>query len=124
MVKFDQIENKSRRQRKKLFLGEFQELGFRITAKFKEPLSAEGVEKACDEFVDYAERHAIAVFACHTPDGFGATLQHEQNYRSIDAQQRLDMVEWVKSQAIVDLGTLVVSELFDVHYATDEDMGL
>ncbi|WP_262414934.1 YggL family protein [Paraburkholderia sp. UCT2] len=41
----------NRRQRKKLHLGEFQELGFCVSAVLNENTSAAEAERACDSFI-------------------------------------------------------------------------
>lgn len=123
MVKLDQVQTKSRRLRKKLHLGEFQELGFYVSAKYREALTSDATDKDADEFVEFAVANQLCVFGVHSNDGFGCALQHETDYRNVEPQQYDAMVAWVKRHPLVDPATVKVTELFDVHYATEEEMG-
>lgn len=120
MVKFDRVQTKSRRLRKKLYLGEFQELGFYVSAKYREKLTSDATDKDADEFVAFAVANQLCVYGVHVNDGFGCTLRHEIDYRNVDIQQYEAMVEWVKNHPMVDPTTVKVSPLFDIHYADDE----
>lgn len=124
MVKFDRVKTKSRRLRKKLYLGEFQELGFYVNAKYREKLTSDATDKDADEFLDFAVSNQLCVFGVHCNDGFGCALQHAIDYRSVEQHQYEAMVAWVKQHPKVDPESVKVSALFDVHYAAEEEMGL
>ncbi|MDP3306981.1 YggL family protein [Methylotenera sp.] len=55
-------KNRSKRLRKKLHIGEFQELGFHLSFSLKDELDAESLEAFIDEFILHAIENNGLVF--------------------------------------------------------------
>ena len=62
------LRSLNQRQRKKLHLGEFQELGATIRLSFKEPLSEAQIEPLFNAFVDFIDPQQLMMA------GFGGSL--------------------------------------------------
>jgi uncharacterized protein YggL (DUF469 family) len=103
-------KNRSRRLRKKMHLGEFQELGFSVAWRFAEGTAVEDIDKTLDAFIDEViEPNGMAF------DGSGY-LQWEgliclQKLGNCSDEQRELIKSWLTAR---QLSEVKVSELFDI----------
>lgn len=103
-------KNRSRRLRKKMHLGEFQELGFSVAWHFAEGTAVEDIDKTLDAFIDEViEPNGMAF------DGSGY-LHWEgliclQKLGNCSDEQRELIKSWLTAR---QLSEVKVSELFDI----------
>jgi uncharacterized protein YggL (DUF469 family) len=100
------MRQQSRRLRKKLRLGEFQQLGFEISITLKPNLEIDALDRFLDEFIlDTIEKNALA-FGGGTDCGFITTWKHG----SASEAHRTIVKDWLsrRSEVVsVTLGPLV-----------------
>lgn len=109
----------NRRQRKKLRLGEFQELVFEVRLSFKEPLDGAAFEPFLDAFIDFIEMRRLAV------GGLGGRLPLTETDGMISAWERGSPVDgdrqavlaWL--QARPEVAQAEVGEFVDGWYGWD-----
>ncbi|MFP4897286.1 YggL family protein [Paraburkholderia sp. EG304] len=100
----------NRRQRKKLHLGEFQELGFAVSAALREGVSAADAELVCDSFISErieATRLAYGGAIVDKLDGFVTAYAGRA---SATEAQRGVVRDWLEARPelmAVDVGPLV-----------------
>lgn len=90
----------NRRQRKKLHVGEFQELVFEITITFREPLDESACEVLWDAFIDLVEARRLLV------GGLGGRLPliatdgivSAQGRGSPTEEDRQTLLHWVRQR--------------------------
>ncbi len=110
-------KNYNRRQRKKLHLVEFQELGFAVEAQLPEAWSAEQKEALLDAFIDLIETNGMLA-AASTSSGFDAFVVSGAPRESTTEAQRATVSAWLDAQN--ELTGVVVGELVDAWYPSIE----
>lgn len=104
----------NRRQRKKLRLGEFQELGFTLSLIFVEPLDESRFDRFVDAMIEAIESLGLCVgglggaFPIAETDGFVVTFRRG----SVSAEEQSQLLDWL--QARPELKAANASELVDV----------
>ncbi|NER60291.1 DUF469 domain-containing protein [Pseudomonas sp. MAFF212428] len=102
--------NRSRRLRKKLCVGEFQELGFELNLEFKEDLSEEAIDAFLDAFLDDAmDANGLDYVG---GEDYGLVCKAERG--SVTEEQRATVEAWLKARS--EVTKVVVSELLDAWY--------
>lgn len=100
------MRQRSRRLRKKLYLGEFQQLGFEVSITLKPNLGIDELDRFLDEFVlDAIEKNELA-FGGGTDCGFITTWKRG----SVSEAQRTIVEGWLNRRhevVSVALGSLV-----------------
>jgi uncharacterized protein YggL (DUF469 family) len=107
------------RQRKKLRLGEFQELIFEVRVRFHAPLDEPAYEIFLDDFIDFLEANRLCV------GGMGGRLPLLETDGMIDTwgrgsateQHRQMVLGWLQSRA--EVAEAEAGELVDGWYGWD-----
>ncbi|MDF2178847.1 YggL family protein [Aliiglaciecola sp. CAU 1673] len=99
-MKLDKIDNKNRRLRKKLYLGEFAVMGFEFNCQLadKEEATYEGF---IDELVEFVEGRNLMVFGGGSEDTFDAFVSSQERYGSASEDDRKAMEAWLSANAKV-----------------------
>ena len=98
--------HRSQRQRKKLRVAEFQELGFSIDAQFQASVTQDAREALLDRFVtDCIERHALA-FGGGIESGFVCSFQPGRTVTEADRQRATDWLSRCPEVASAQAGPL------------------
>ncbi len=111
-MKLDKIDNKNRRLRKKLFLGEFAILGFEISCE-TDINDLERYDLFVDQFIDYIDSLGLC-FGGGGLSHFEGFLCAKERYESATEEQRLQVVNWLEARAEVQ--KVLASELGDANY--------
>ncbi|UJF17995.1 YggL family protein [Vibrio sp. SS-MA-C1-2] len=111
-MKLDKIENKNRRLRKKLYLGEFAIQGFAISCatsikEFKE------YDQFVDEFVDFIDSIELS-FGGGGLELFDGFLCSIHRYESATEEQKEKVATWLSNHPLVS--KVEVSDLMDANY--------
>lgn len=102
--------NRSRRLRKKLCVGEFQELGFELNLVFQEGLDDEAVDNFLQQFLNEAIRANGLDFV--GAEDFGLVCLGKRG--SVSEEQRAQVEAWLRNRK--ELREASVSPLLDVWY--------
>lgn len=116
----DHLHTYNRRQRKKLHLGEFQELIFEARVRFVSPLEEADYDRFIDAFIDFIESRRLLV--C----GMGGRLPLSQTEGMIGVpgrgspteEDRQAVVAWLRTQPEVAEAT--AGEFEDAWYGAAE----
>jgi hypothetical protein len=111
-MKVKNLENKNRRIRKKLYLGEFAILGFELSCKteFKD---FDQYDVFVDDFIDYIN----SIDLCFCGGGlelFEGFVCSTERYDSATAEQQLLVANWLDSRP--EVSKVEISELVDANY--------
>lgn len=104
-------KTRSRRLRKKLFLGEFRELGFEIDLAFGDVTEEAAVDAFFDRFFSEAVMPQGLVYAGWADAGFVCSSQRG----SVTEAQREAVSAWLEQQSM--LSSVRVGPLMDVWHA-------
>lgn len=114
------LKRLNRRQRKKLLVGEFQELVFEVRLAFKAPLDESAYDTLIDAFIDMTEsRHLII-------GGFGGSLPLTEmdglvskvGPGSVSEADRAAVREWLEQRP--EASKVELGELVDGWYGWDQ----
>lgn len=107
-------KNRSRRLRKKLHLGEFQELGFEIAVSFKTPLAPDEMEAFVDAFL------AEAIEPCRLSYGGWAEsgMVVREGRGSVTPEEREQVLKWLNDRD--DVLKAEAGNLTDVWHPVDK----
>jgi hypothetical protein len=108
----------NQRQRKKLHLAEFRELGFEASASFVGELEIERRAELLDAFLDFIEANGLLA-AVSTSDAFDAYLISNAPRGSATEEQRGIVQTWLAGRS--DLAEVHVGELSDAWHPSAED---
>lgn len=106
--KWDAMKRQSTRLRKKLRVGEFQELGFSYETKLIKPLIREDESKLLDDLIAVIEANNLAVGGGVT-SGFVTTFKRG----SVTEKQRLIIKDWLDARG--EFTSVSLSELVDAY---------
>ena len=112
-MKIEKIENKNRRLRKKLYLGEFAILGFEISCTTS-ITDFDQYDIFIDEFIDYID----SIDLCFGGGGlelFEGFLCSTERYRSVTEEEQVLVAQWLEARS--EVSKVEVSELLDANYA-------
>ncbi len=112
MMKLNKLENKNRRIRKKLYLGEFAILGFEVSCatEFKD---FDQYDAFVDEFIDYIN----SIDLCFGGGGlelFEGFICSTERYRSVTEEEQLAVANWLDARS--EVKKVEVSDLVDANY--------
>lgn len=105
----------NRRQRKKLHIGEFQEMGFSAAARFLPDTSPAQREAVLDEFIAFIEENGMLA-AVSTSTDFDAFIISDAPRGSTTEDQRAAVHAWLSKQECVT--DTVVDEMVDAWHAS------
>ncbi|MBW3696081.1 DUF469 family protein [Vibrio sp. T187] len=112
-MKLDKLDNKNRRIRKKLYLGEFAILGFEVSC-VTSIKDFDAYDSFVDEFIDYID----SIELCFGGGGlelFEGFLCSTERYRSVTEEEKALVVAWLENRA--EVTKVETSELVDANYA-------
>lgn len=112
-MKLDKIENKNRRLRKKLYLGEFAILGFEVSCTTS-IADFDQYDVFIDEFIDFIDSIGLC-FGGGGLELFEGFLCCIERYRSVTEAEQLQVAQWLEARA--EVSKVEVSELIDANYA-------
>ena len=104
----------NRRQRKKLRLGEFLELGFEIFAELAAPLTDAERDALIDAFIEQAIEGNGLSFGGGLGNDFGGFVTSERDRASATEEDREVVGAWLSKQCV--LVNVKVGELCDAWY--------
>ena len=111
-MKLDKIDNKSRRIRKKLFLGEFAILGFEISCE-TDINDFDRYDAFVDEFIDYIDGLNLC-FGGGGLELFEGFLCATERYVDVTEEQKAQVTAWLKARD--EVKSVQTSELVDANY--------
>ena len=109
--------NKSKlkkRLRKKLRVGEFQEFGFEISAKFKADFTDADFEKFVGEFIGEVEKNKLWFGGGGSLKEWKGFLTSQKNYHTTIAAQKEKIKSWLENR--VEIAECEVGESKDAWY--------
>ncbi|WP_448682015.1 YggL 50S ribosome-binding family protein [Pseudomonas nicosulfuronedens] len=101
--------HRSRRLRKKLFVDEFQELGFELSFQYEEGQRDDAIDAFIKRFAAIVESNDLVYSGC---DEYGLICLARRG--SVSAEQRAMIEGWLKQQP--ELAGFTVSPLIDAWY--------
>lgn len=107
----------NRRQRKKLHLGEFQELGFDVHARIATPLSVDDRDKLLDAFIEQCIEPIGLGFGGGLNDDLGGFAVSMQKRGSATDEQRERVRRWLSTRP--EFSAVEIGPLADAWYAVD-----
>jgi uncharacterized protein YggL (DUF469 family) len=107
--------NRSRRLRKKLRVGEFQEFGFNVKISLAAALSREGEEAFIDDLLSAVIEPKSLGYAGWVRGGFIVPIGRG----SVTEQEREDIRKWLEARPEIDV--VEVGPLEDAWYQCDDD---
>ena len=111
-MKLDKIDNKNRRLRKKLFLGEFAILGFEISCE-TDINDFDRYDAFVDEFIDYIDGLNLC-FGGGGLELFEGFLCCNARYADATEEQKAQVVAWLEARE--EVKSVQTSELVDANY--------
>lgn len=112
MIKYT-LAGKNKRLRKKLFLGEYAELGFKVDLIF-DAMSEQGRDEFLDQFIDEIENRQLTLCSVCEIDTFSGIIAAEKPYGSATDDDREFFQDWLANYPRVS--TVVIHPLDDVNY--------
>lgn len=111
-MKLEKIDNKSRRIRKKLFLGEFAILGFEISCE-TDINDFDRYDVFVDDFVDYIDGLGLC-FGGGGLELFEGFLCSTERYGNATEEQKTQVLAWLEARP--EVKTAKAGELVDANY--------
>ncbi|WMN89370.1 YggL family protein [Vibrio parahaemolyticus] len=111
-MKLEKIDNKSRRIRKKLFLGEFAILGFEISCE-TDINDFDRYDVFVDDFVDYIDGLGLC-FGGGGLELFEGFLCTTERYGNATEEQKEQVLAWLEARP--EVKTAKAGELVDANY--------
>lgn len=102
-------KRRNRRQRKKLHLGEFQQLGFEVTARLASSLTEEDSDKLLDAFIEECVEPLGLSFGGGMNDSLDGYVMPMVKGRSASEDEREKVGSWLSARnefLAVDVGRL------------------
>ncbi|RRJ85312.1 50S ribosome-binding protein YggL [Aestuariirhabdus litorea] len=106
-------KKRSRRLRKKLYLGEFAVLGFEFTCRINLKDEAE-FDTLFDALADLMGERNLLVIGGGSEESFEGYVVSSERYQSATDEDRKAVEQWLAQQPCIS--DAVVSELSDAHY--------
>ncbi|MDF4735767.1 YggL family protein [Vibrio parahaemolyticus] len=111
-MKLDKIDNKNRRIRKKLFLGEFAILGFEISCE-TDINDFDRYDAFVDDFIDYIDTLGLC-FGGGGLELFEGFLCSTERYCSATEEQKAQVVAWLEARP--EVKSAKAGDLLDANY--------
>ncbi|EMA2434677.1 YggL family protein [Vibrio parahaemolyticus] len=111
-MKLDKIDNKNRRIRKKLFLGEFAILGFEISCE-TDINDFDRYDAFVDDFIDYIDTLGLC-FGGGGLELFEGFLCSKERYGSATEEQKAQVVAWLEARP--EVKSAKAGDLLDANY--------
>jgi uncharacterized protein len=107
----------NRRQRKKLHLGEFQELGFAVSATLRDCITAADAERVCDAFITACIEAARLAYGGAIGDKLDGFVVPYATRTSATEAHREIVRDWLETRT--ELTAVDVGPLVDAWYGHD-----
>ncbi|WP_394251990.1 YggL family protein [Vibrio profundi] len=111
-MKLDKLDNKNRRIRKKLYLGEFAILGFEVSC-VTSINDFDSYDQFVDEFIDYIDSIGLC-FGGGGLELFEGFLCSIERYRSVTEEEKALVATWLENRR--EVTKVETSELVDANY--------
>lgn len=111
-MKLDKLDNKNRRIRKKLYLGEFAILGFEVSC-VTSINDFDSYDQFVDEFIDYIDSIGLC-FGGGGLELFEGFLCSIERYRSVTEEEKALVATWLENRQ--EVTKVETSELVDANY--------
>jgi len=108
----------NRRQRKKLRIGEFQEFGFRVSARWVDGLDPDAKVAACDAFISECIEGNRLTFGGVIDDCLDGFVAPEGDRSSAVEEHRRLVLHWLENRA--EFASVRVGQLVDAWYGNIE----
>ncbi|OBU29071.1 DUF469 domain-containing protein [Photobacterium kishitanii] len=112
-MKLDKVHNKSKRLRKKLYLGEFAVFGFEVTFKVKVANDVE-FDAFIDDIIEVVESRNLIAGGGGTLNDYSLFLCGDGRYSSASESDRAYMKNWLEINACSN--SIVIGDLVDGYY--------
>lgn len=114
----------NRRQRKKLHIGEFQELVFKASVSFDPPLDAEAFDRFLDDVIEFVESRNLGLWGlggCAPLSETSGLIQadYKSPLLSPTEEDRQALLVWLQSYP--QASSAHVSEFVDAWYGFDDE---
>jgi uncharacterized protein YggL (DUF469 family) len=106
-------KNRSKRQRKKMYVDEFSVIGFGFQGRFNAD-SDEQLDPFFDGLVELLNTRDLMISGGNNEDFFEAYLSSNDRYGSATEEDRTAVTEWLNAQKRIS--DVVVAELSDAYY--------
>lgn len=104
-------KNRSKRLRKKLHVGEFQEFGFSVSFNLSENLDREALNSFTDQFLAQAIENNGLLFGGGIGNGFVTALNRQGKGSSASEEHRILVRNWLAAHPLVT--EVQIGELLD-----------
>ena len=111
-----ELKNKSKRLRKKLFLGEFKVLGFEFSCKI-DGNDETGFDAFFDTLIEFIESKELIIGGGGTQDKFEGFITSNVRYQSTTEDERQAVQEWLQAQN--NISETSVGNLTDAYYDSE-----
>ena len=107
----------NQRQRKKLCVGEFQEMGFQVQITFAPPLDDANYEALLSDFIDFAAAKSLAFGGMGGPLPLAETfcVVHKAERGSCTEEDRQAIAAWLSARS--EVASANAGELLDVWHS-------
>ncbi|TVP14917.1 YggL family protein [Shewanella sp. KCT] len=112
-MKINKLENKSKRLRKKLYLGEFATLGFYANCQLDADLGG-NFDTFLDDIIAFIESRNLIAGGGGSPEEMNLFLCSNQRYGSATQDDRAALQQWLERHEKVSAAQ--VGELVDANY--------
>lgn len=106
-------KNRSKRQRKKLYVDEFSVIGFGFQGRFNAD-NDEQLDPFFDGLVELLNKRDLMISGGNNEDFFEAYLSSNDRYGSATEEDRTAVTEWLNAQKRIS--DVSVAELSDAYY--------
>lgn len=113
MMKLDKVDNKSKRLRKKLYLGEFAVFGFQVQCSLACQTDTD-YDQFSDELISWMEARDLSTVCGASHGRCDAFVMPEARYGSPTEQDRTELQSWLAQHPMVT--EVHVGELVDLTY--------
>jgi uncharacterized protein YggL (DUF469 family) len=113
IMQANEQEKRSRRLRKKLYINEFQVLGFEVSFKF-EDVEENTFDSFFSEIMDFVESRDLILGSAGGTDTFTLYVSSFERYGSATEDDRIAFQKWLADKAFIK--DAVVAELTDAYY--------
>jgi uncharacterized protein YggL (DUF469 family) len=113
IMQVNEHNKRSRRLRKKLYIDEFQVLGFEVSFKF-ESLEENTFDSFFSEIMDFIESRDLLLGSASGTDTFTLYVSSFERYGSTTEDDRIAFQKWLADKAFIK--DVVVAQLSDAYY--------
>ena len=106
-------KNRNRRLRKKLYVDEFQILGFEFSCNL-DLKTDDDFDRFLDEFLELVEQRNLCTASGGGNDAFSGLIMSDDRYGSATKEDQLAIETWLKSKSFVS--NVKIGELVDAMY--------